>query len=172
MLAIIQAFLNIALRRLGPEDLPDSNFLLGVTFIIYLLTQLPMAWIVFGSTNDIARILLVDATLLIFFLWALLSFTGHRSRLRQTLTAVAGTGALLSILSIPFNVWYATLANPETGPLIPSVIIALIVLWSFVIDGHIISRAIARPFVVGLMIAIAYFFVHTTLLYEFSPLPQ
>jgi len=65
MLAIIQAFLNIALRRLGPEDLPDSNFLLGVTFIIYLLTQLPMAWIVFGSTNDIARILLVDATLLI-----------------------------------------------------------------------------------------------------------
>ena len=33
------------------------------------------------------------------------------------------------------------------------------------IDGHILSRALSRSFGVGIAIAIAYFFLHTTLLF-------
>jgi hypothetical protein len=80
-----------------------------------------------------------------------------------------GTSALLSALSIPFSLWRQALLNTGSVPAMPSTIIFLIMIWSIAIDGHILSRALSRPYGVGLLIAIGYFFLHTTILFELMP---
>lgn len=169
MLVYVQTLFNIALRRLGPEDLPDSSFLLGLTLAAYVLLQVPLAWVAYGPANVIVTTIGISALLLIGFLWALLRLTGFRARFRQTLTALLGTSALLSFLSIPFSLWREATLDMQSTSALPSIFIFGLMLWSLAIDGHILSRALSRPFAIGLLIAIAYFFLHTTVLFELLP---
>ena len=169
MLAYVQALLSVALRRKGPEDLPDSGFLLGLTFVVYLLLQVPLGWIAYESSDVLVSTIVVSVILIVLGLWALLALTGFKSRFRQSLTAVLGTSALLSALSIPFSWWRGITINYESGVALPSTIIFAIMVWSLVIDGHIISRAISKPFGIGLMIAVAFFFLQTAVLFELMP---
>jgi hypothetical protein len=118
MLAYVQTLLNVALRKKGPEDLPDSRFLLGFTFAVYLLLQIPLGWIAYGPSSILVSTIVVSVLLIVAGLWVLLALTGHRSRFRQSLTAM---------------------------------------------------RAISKPFGIGLMIAVAFFFLHTAVLFELMP---
>lgn len=171
MLELFKAFSAIATRRLGPEDLPASAFLLVVTVALYLALQVPVSVIVFGPTADALRTVLADTVLMVAGLWLLLWLTGHAARYQQTLTAVFGTGALLSLLSIPFNLWQSALGDATAFAAAPRAAILGIVLWSFVINGHILARALSKPFFVGLMIAIAFFILHTATLFSIVPVP-
>lgn len=169
MLVYVQTLLNIALRKLGPEDLPDSGFLLGLTLVGYVLMQVPLAWIAYGPSNAVLSTIIVSAVLLVVFIWALLRVTGFRQRYRQTLTALLGTSALLSLMSLPFSVWREATVGLQAASALPSIFIFAIMLWSLAIDGHILSRALSRPFAIGLMLSISYFFLHTTILFELLP---
>jgi len=51
----------------------------------------------------------------------------------------------------------------------PSTIIFAIMIWSIAIDGHILARALSRPYAIGLFVAIGYFFLNTTILFELMP---
>jgi hypothetical protein len=172
MLELIKAFVAIALRRKGPEDLPASRFLLGVTLASYLLVQIPVALIVFGATGTALRTVFADIALLAVCLWMLLYLTSKATRYVQTLSALLGTSALLSALAIPFNLWRGAVDDPAAAPGLPTAVILMLLIWSLVIDGHIVGRALSRPFMLGLGIAIGYFFLHTTLLFEFLPAPE
>lgn len=169
MLAYVQALLSVALRKKGPEDLPDSRFLLGLTFVVYLLLQVPLGWIAYGPSGLLVSTIVVSVMLVVLSLWVLLALTGYKTRFRQSLTAMLGTNALLSALSIPFSLWRDITLNYESGVALPSTIIFALLVWSLVIDGHIISRAISKPFGIGLMIAVAFFFLHTAVLYQLMP---
>ena len=169
MIELIRTFVAIAVRRMGPEDLPASSFLLALTAVVYLLVQFPAAFIVFGVGEEAFITVIYDLGLLIVSLWLLLAVTGKRARYRQTLAAILGTSALLGLMLLPFSLWRRMLGDVEPGTTIPSAVILAIVLWSFAIDGHILSRALSRPFAVGLMVAIVYFFLHTTLLLRITP---
>jgi hypothetical protein len=169
MLAYIQALINIALRRSGPEDLPDSAFLLALTLAGYLVTQVPLALIAYGPSDILVRTVTVSLLLLFAGLWVLLRLTGHHARYRRTVTAMLGTSALLSVLSMPFSLWRQSMLGTESGVAMPSTMLFAIMLWSIAIDGHILSRALSRPFGIGLLVAIGYFFLHTSILYELMP---
>jgi len=169
MLAYVQALINIALLRSGPEDLPGSRFLLGVTFAFYLLAQIPLALIAYGPGSTLVKIIAVSVVLLVTGLWVLLALTGFKSRYLQTLVALLGTSALLSVLSFPFSLWRQATMLSELPPAAPIVVIFAIMLWSIAIDGHILARALSKSFFVGLLVALGYFFLHTTLLFELVP---
>ncbi|HJP37998.1 MAG: hypothetical protein QF483_02215 [Gammaproteobacteria bacterium] len=169
MLAYVQAFINIALRRSGPEDLPDSSFMLWFTLVVYIATQVPIALITHGLNDVLARTVLVSLALLFGLLWLLLNVAGYRARYKRTVTAMLGTSALLSALSIPFSLWQQVTLEAGSMPAMPTIIIFLIMIWSVTIDGHILSRALSRPYAVGLLIAIGYFFLHTRILFALMP---
>jgi hypothetical protein len=169
MLAFVQALLNVALRKKGPEDLPDSRFLLWVTFLVYLLLQVPLGWIAYGPSAVLVSTIAVSIILVVSGLWVLLALFGYQARFRQSLTAMLGTNALLSALSMPFSLWRDITINFESGVALPSTIIFAIMVWSLVIDGHIFSRAISKSFGIGLMISVAFFFMHTAILFELMP---
>jgi len=75
------------------------------------------------------------------------------SRLTQTITAILGCGALLTIV---FVASYALL-QPFIGAQLMTLVAWLILLWSVSIKGHIIASAINRHWYLGLAIAVAVF---------------
>ena len=172
MLPILDVFLQIALRRRGPEDLPDSQFLMLLAGSAYVLTQGVLAAPVYGSPIELARSLVLDLILLCGCLWGLLRLAGHASRFRQTLTAVLGTGALLTVCMMPFNYWLDVAGEPGKPALAPTIGLLGIVSWSLVVNGHIFSRALSRPFLAGLAISVAYFFLNYLVFAQFGPPPD
>ncbi len=164
MLAYVQAFINIALRRSGPEDLPDSGFLLGLTLVVYIATQIPL-----GPGDVLVRAVTASLALLFGGMWVLLNLTGYRARYRRALTAMLGVNALLSALSAPFSLWSQSLMGTESSAATPNTMIFAIMLWSITIDGHIFARVLSRPYGIGLLIAIGFFFLHTAVLFELMP---
>ena len=105
MTQIIQAFIAIATLRMGPEDLPASRFLLGLTLIAYLLIGGISVSLYADSVADGVRQLAVDIVVLLLFFSALLTLYRRQVRLLQTIIAALGTGAFLSMLALPLSAW-------------------------------------------------------------------
>lgn len=166
MLAIIQAWFYIALRRLGPEDLPDSRLLLLLSGVAYVLMQLVVALPFYGLSAQLVLVLGADLVLLMLFAWTLLRFVGRPGRLGRTLGALFGTGALLTLFVVPFNYWWDATASSNGAPLLPAMAILFIIVWSLIVNGHILARALSAPFRLGVLIALGYFFLNYLVLLQ------
>lgn len=172
MFALLEAFLRIALRRLGPEDLPDSRFLLGIVLAAYLLVQIPVGVLLYGWASGVFQVIAADALLLGGFFWLLLWLTGRTNRYRQTLTALLGTGTLLTLIQWPL-VWWWKLSGGESQPAIAATagLLAMVV-WSLIVQAHIVARALSSPFGAGLMVAVAYFLLNYQISGQLAPAPR
>jgi hypothetical protein len=169
MLALIKAFLNIALRRLGPEHLPDSGLLLALSAAAYGVMQVILGLPYFaGFTVPLLRSVGLDLLLLGGCLWGLLRFTGYPDRYRRTLTALLGTGALLSVVIWPFTL--IGIGDPGSGAeTLATAGIVGVVLWSLAVNAHILARALSVPFIMGLVAAVAYFLLNYMVVVQLSP---
>lgn len=170
MLALIEAFLQIMTRRRGPEDLPDSTFLLGLTLAAYVLAQVPIAGIVYGWSFAAVKAIVADIALLCCCLWLLLRFTSRLGRFRRTLTALAGTGALLSVPQVPLVLLSKIAADVGEPAVGATVALLALLFWSILIQAHITSRALSVNLGAGVAIALAYFFLSYQVSAQFAPL--
>ena len=84
---------------------------------------------------------------------AVVVISGHASRVLQTVSAVLGCGALISLAFVAEFVLF----TPFLGQSISGIVAQLILLWSVPVEGHIIARAIDRHWYVGILIAISVF---------------
>jgi hypothetical protein len=156
MLAIINAYIAIALRRLGPEDLPESDLLLLVTGACYVVASLLLPM---HDGEQRLPLLGINLALVTLFTAALLQLAGRPGRYRQTLTALLGTGTLLTVALIPFQWLLVNLPPGGAATLLGTAGVLAIILWSIVINGHIFARALSAPFAAGLLVSIGYFFL-------------
>lgn len=171
MLSILGAFLQIALRRRGPEDLPASRFLLLAAGLLYVTVQVSLGLSVYHALLPLAGSLVLDLLLLCGCVWGLLRLTGHAGRYRQTLTAMFGTGALLGACMLPFNYWLDVAGAPGKPAIGPTIGLLAVVSWSLVVNGHIFSRAMSVPFAPALAISIGYFFLNYLVFVQLGPAP-
>ena len=91
--------------------------------------------------------------------------SGHTPRLLQTVTAVLGCGAVLSLLFVAGNL----VLTPLLSESITNLVLTLILLWSIPVEGHIIARAIDRHWYVGIVAAMAVFVFQLFLYSLLSP---
>ena len=169
MLALLEAFFHILTRRRGPEDLPDSRFLAGIALAAYLLAQAPVAVVLYGWPNAAFLVVVIDAELLAFFFWLMLSLTRHLGRFRRTLTALLGTGAMLSLPQAPL-VFFSKLATAAGhAPIGATVGLLMLLFWSIMVHAHITSRALSSNFGVGLAVALVYFLLSYQVSGQFAP---
>ena len=164
MLQVAQVFWQMLFRRLGPESLPASGFLLAVTAVIYILTQFLLAYVVYGAVPQLFSMVALETALLVAGTWALLLIAGRTARFSQTLTSLLGSGALLTVLAVPVCIW--SLNSQGTGQASPSLVLLGLTVWLIIVYGHIFSRSLSRPFGVGLLFAVAYFLLSQVLLNE------
>jgi hypothetical protein len=154
---LLRAFIDVILLRRGPQDLPASQFLMLCAFLAYLasgltlyLTHVP-AWL--DALSELSVVVLLEA---VFFL-ILLRINHKLVRARQTLTALWGTGAILTLVGLPLHIWIQALPEAAETAAIPSLGILLLLILSLVVAGHILREALEIPLPGGILLVLAEF---------------
>jgi hypothetical protein len=151
MFDLIKLLFNICLLKKAPQDLPFSINLLKILVIIniiinFLLMNMSVNW--FSALLKAA----VGILLLCGFSWLCLFFSGKLRRFYQTTTALFGTDSLIDLFALPT---IATMAVNQGGLLAFLVMMALII-WHWVIMGHIMRNALQQSFSFSLGLALLY----------------
>ena len=91
----VQDFLDLCLLRANPQDLPTSNRLLAAALVAHLLANV-LTGLDSASPENALLAGAMDTLLLVALTHTGLMLRGVGARTRQTLTALAGCGALLT----------------------------------------------------------------------------
>jgi len=155
MLRLIKIWLDICLLRAGPQDVPVSRVLLWLSLAAYLLVSFVLSLPGYSSAVA-ARVAGVDLVLLVVFATAPLYLLNKTARIGQTLTALAGSGALLGLLALPLI--QVLFEGQDSGeiPSFAAMVWLILVGWSLLVVAHIMRHALSVAFAVGLGVAILY----------------
>jgi hypothetical protein len=156
---IILRFFDICLFRSGPDELPDSKWLKYITLIVYFSIGVPIGN--FDSDWNIAVwASLADMMLMILVVWLVLYVRGFMGRYNQTITAMAGTGSIVGLISIPIFTMSPDMFNVHSLEVEPSMafllLISLFLLWSLMVIAHIFRRAFEIKPISAVILTIIY----------------
>jgi hypothetical protein len=151
---IARAYLDVALGRRGPQDIPASHPLLVGTFAAYFVLTVALARVA-ESWSTAFRAAVVDAAVLTAFVAAVLWLRSRTSRWLQTLTALTGVGVLFTAAAIPPFMAIEHLGGSPVAA-VASVMTLVLFVWNLLAGGHILRHALSVPFPAGVMVALAY----------------
>lgn len=102
---------------------------------------------------------LLDTVLLVGLTGTLLYVQRHHSRVVQTVTALAGTGTIVTFIAVPLAGWVhgADRAAGEGG--FALLLLLILTGWSLAIAGHIFRHALSVPYFIGLVLAAAFYWI-------------
>lgn len=152
MWRVLQVFIDIALWRKGPQDLPASALLAAIVLLVYaaiefieirlFAIQPRMAFVIIG----------VDVLMLTAWLWVVLAFFSRRQRFVQTMTAIFGVGILFLTLDIGVRFLQLAIGSGDqvndNWLLVRFLIIALVL-------GRIFMQALDRGLLTGMALTVA-----------------
>jgi hypothetical protein len=156
LLAIINFFIELALLRRAPQDLPASSVLLLLTALAGLCAGLLLGLTAgVGLASGLLQSLL-DLALLLGALAVALRQIGHPMRFLQTATALMGVDILISLLAL-LPVGLARPVDSESGVLaLAGLLFMVLVAWSVLATGHILRHAFGISLLQGAAIAIGF----------------
>jgi hypothetical protein len=176
MQALIRLFIDVALHRKGPQDVPASGPVFALALLAYLAIGAAVLWPSAARPAALLGQLGLDLALLLLVFGGLLAGTGRAGRLRQTLSALLGTGALLSVAALPF-VWLAARALGDGAPvpgmelpaLVSTTALFMLLLASLLVTGHILRNAMDWSYPAGVLAAVVYFALSVAMFRRFFP---
>ena len=145
---LLKTYLDLCLLRANPQDLPGRNALALAALAAYgLMDVVGVLDIVAPASALMAAA--VDTLMLVAATYLALRWRRLENRISQTLAALAGCGAILSLL-----VWaVASLA----GEAIPSEWIWVpYLVWYTVVFGHVLRHALSIPMLAGIAASFTY----------------
>ncbi|HKQ84130.1 MAG TPA: hypothetical protein VJS42_18175 [Steroidobacteraceae bacterium] len=152
MQRLFQTYLDIALWRKGPQDLPASYSVCWFIGLMYVAIALVQVRFMHYSLFDGLALVLVDVGMQAAWLALLLVFFSRMQRFPQTLSAVLGVGILLGALDLLVSsILLFTHAGRDLGyewGLLKLVFMALVI-------GRIVTQAIDRGLFTGIALVIA-----------------
>ena len=166
MITLFKTFIEIILFRRGPESVPQSSALFVIVAAIWLMVGVVG---IAASNSYSGSALLVDLVLTItaFTLYALvINAFGKSERIIRALTAILGCGAVFGAALFSSR-WLLSIWLGEDQIITAA---QLILLWSILVEGHIIAGAIERPRVIGFLIALAVFIAQLQLITLLQPM--
>ncbi|MFQ5642472.1 MAG: hypothetical protein ACE5FQ_02120 [Thiogranum sp.] len=164
----LMSWLEQCLLRRAPQADPVSLAALGGALLAYLVMDLLQARASSGWPTSLAMTVL-DTLVMILFSWSVLRLTKKTARYPQTLTALAGTGAVLGLIGLPLVRQAAQLQSGEgpTGALVLGWLMLLV--WSVTVQAHIYRHALSARYAAGLLIAILHMVLVISLLETLFP---
>ncbi len=146
---VFATLFQICLLRANPQDLPTSNLIVGLAlaahFLANVLTGLdganPQNALIAGAMDTLLLVALTHTGLMLRRL---------RERTRQTLTALAGCGALLAVFA------WAVVTAAEAVTAHAWVVWVPFLFWFLAVYGHILRQAFNVTLGVGLLLATGY----------------
>ena len=168
MEALSRFFVELCLLRRGPQDLPASSTLLGLILAINLVASLLV-----GLAADLSAPIalgqgLADALLTLGLLHLALRLTRHPARFVQLATALLGAGALLSLVAVaPLMLLSGAESRGETS--LAGLPLLVLLFWSLLVTGHILRHGLDLRLGQGVLIAVAYNLLASTLINALIP---
>lgn len=165
MLALFETLFSIIRLKKGPDAIPYSWLLCLITMTMWLFAGLGMTAMteeigdkdfLFGTFTGVVALACYASIVVL---------SGYTPRLLQTVTAILGCGAVLSLLFIAGNVVLSSFLSEN----LTITVVTLILLWSIPVEGHIIARAIDRHWYVGIVAAMAVFVFQLFLYASLNP---
>ena len=148
---LIQTLLEITLLRKGPEALPTSWLLFGVTVVLRFAAVILSVVVIEEFTAEFIRLDIVVWLVGLVCFGGLLMVIGKERRLAATLTALVGVGAIITLaMSLVVLIGGMLLTDAAV-----TTAVQLIVLWSVIVKGHIMARATGWHWYAGLLVSIA-----------------
>lgn len=155
-------FFDICRFKRRPQDIPQSVNLMSLCIFIYLL----VASLLLVLTETPGRSFLsacVEIVILLLFTIGLLMLSGKTNRWIQTITAMSGTGVVLSLIALPVYILMSmyTTADANSNPLytVAVMVLAALALWNIAVMAHILREALEVGMFTGVMLAISYIWI-------------
>ena len=138
---VVRLYVQIALLRRGPQDLPASWLLLTLTVCAYAAVNALVNSLLPPGTGWPPQ-LAIDVLFTLAWYAALLQLTGRRERFLQTTTAVFGFQSLLSPPLIASE-WLMKRFGQDTTWQLPITVGGLaLVIWLIAANGHVVKAAL------------------------------
>lgn len=156
MLVIFNFFVELALLRRAPQDLPPSQALLFLVLMVGLCAGLLLAMTAgVGLASGLLQSLL-DLALMLGALSLALRLLERRERFLQTATALVGVDTLITLMAL-LPVGLARPVDRDSGLLaLAGLLFLLLVAWSVLAIGHILRHAFGLTLLQGAAIAIGF----------------
>ena len=159
MIALFRLFLDIAVWRRGPQDLPGSPTLLSLCAVAYLGVSFVQARIQRFPFASAGLLSVLDLVFLAGVIALILSIRNKRERWLQTMTALLGVGTLIGLLDLAVTV--PILATENTGASIAWFLVSLAVI--LLVVGRILQLALDTRFLVGISLTYAILLIESFL---------
>ncbi len=153
---LIRTFWEICLLQKAPQDVPYSRVLFLLLLLVGLLVDNLNLNIALPEIEVVSVMVVVCLHTIILFgsLSILLALMGYRARIFQTLTALIGTGIIISLLALPVLLIVSRIAS---DPGYFGLILLLLNIWSLLITAHILRHALSIGFMLAGLLAFGYF---------------
>lgn len=156
MLQLIKLIWDICVLRAPPQRLPRSVFLEGSTLFVYATVGSAVLWVERPLGNAIAGALF-DAFLLVTLTQVALWVRDLPERRTQTVTALAGTGTVISLIALPL--FLTAQGASGLAATVETVVWLALSIWNVVIMGHILRHALSVPFPASIGVALVYVYI-------------
>jgi hypothetical protein len=97
---LFRLFVDIAIWRRGPQDLPTSVTLAWLVALFYALIGAVQVGLMGWNFQSALLLVVLDLSLQTAWLWGLLVFFAKTPRFLQSFTAFVGVGALITVLDV------------------------------------------------------------------------
>ena len=145
-----------------PQDIPESKNLLTLCAVVYGFLSILLANMSQPIENSILAGV-IELVLIMIFTLAILQVSGKSSRWTQTVTALVGTGIIVSIIAFPIyilvGVGELNELESSTSQSIGLLLLASLACWNIVIMAHILRHALEINFAIALFLAITYIWI-------------
>jgi len=154
--AIVNPFIQICLLRQGPQDLPTSGILLAIALTAHTVMSIVWSNISLSAVDALLSGLL-DTLLLVVLTTTLLYAQRRKERVVQTLTALAGTGTIITFLALPVSGWLQRVDQSAGEGGLAVIVLLLLMVWSLAVVAHIFRHALSIPYFFGLVVAVVFY---------------
>lgn len=151
MFEIIKLLFDICLFKKGPQNLPNSVWLLRILMVVdvgisFLMMNIRTDWF-----NSLLQAV-VGVLLVVGFSWIMLYLARRLERFDLTACALLGTDALISFFALP-GIASMMLGR---GALLAFFVMIALMIWHWAVIGHIIRNALEQTLVFSLGLAFLY----------------
>jgi hypothetical protein len=163
MAAILKLYLDIALLRRGPEDLPASKPLLYAFVVLNALLTVAFR----PTVENWLPQLLVSVGFMLLWYRLLLSLFGRAERYLQTMTAVLGFGCVITPVLLPaVGAMAPYMEADQPDQAMPFIVLLMVPLFIYLlyVSARILRAAIERPMFQCVMLVLLQTFLEPLLL--------
>jgi len=168
---VIGLFVQIALLRRGPQDLPVSPSLLALTVVGYFAVTFIVSSALPPFKGPWVEHLCVDVVFMFTWYAVLLRAVGRPERFLQTAMAVYGYQAVLAPL-LATSVWLTGRFAQDSAWQLPVTVMNLVILiWFIAANSHIVKAALEWSMPPSVMLVILQTIAGNLLVLALFPIP-